>query len=68
MLKNRVEFRCRGKVTRARMNSACLFALPSVYEPFGLNALEAMSIGVPVVSYVNDGAQFMLKRARVHVT
>jgi glycosyltransferase involved in cell wall biosynthesis len=45
-----------------RMNSACLFAMPSVYEPFGLNALEAMSIGVPVVSYVNDGAQFMLSR------
>jgi glycosyltransferase involved in cell wall biosynthesis len=45
-----------------RMNSACLFAMPSVYEPFGLNALEAMSIGVPVVSYVTDGTQFMLSK------
>ena len=43
-----------------RMNSAQIFALPSVYEALPLTALEAMSVGTPVVSFANDGSQFLL--------
>jgi glycosyltransferase involved in cell wall biosynthesis len=43
-----------------RMSSAQIFALPSVYEALPLTALEAMSVGTPVVSFANDGSQFLL--------
>jgi len=46
--------RVAGAVTRAAMprfwNSLKLAVVPSLYEPFGLVALEAMACGVPVVA------------------
>ncbi len=33
------------------MQNARLFAIPSLYEPFGIVALEAMASGIPVVAY-----------------
>jgi glycosyltransferase involved in cell wall biosynthesis len=46
-----VEFR--GRIEYQRLpeiyNSADLFVLPSIYEPFGMVALEAMACGVPTV-------------------
>lgn len=43
-----------------RMKSAQIFVLPSVYEALPLTVLEAMSVGTPVVSFANDGSQFLL--------
>ena len=34
----------------ALMQAACCFAFPSIYEGFGLPVLEAMSLGVPVLT------------------
>ena len=46
--------RCVGAVPRSRMpdfwNSVDIAVVPSLYEPFGLVALEALACGVPVVA------------------
>ena len=53
-----------GATRASLLRAAALLAVPSVYEGFGLPALEAMSVGVPVVTtaagavpgVVGDGA------------
>jgi glycosyltransferase involved in cell wall biosynthesis len=51
--------RCVGAVPRSRMpdfwNSAGIAVVPSLYEPFGLVALEALACGVPVVAAAVGG-------------
>jgi len=51
--------RCAGALPRARMpefwNSVDVAVVPSLYEPFGLVALEAMACGVPVVATAVGG-------------
>jgi sucrose-phosphate synthase len=32
-----------------------VFCLPAEYEPFGLNVVEAMAVGLPVVATSNGG-------------
>ena len=53
--------RCLGAVPRSRMpafwNSLDVAVVPSLYEPFGLVALEAMACGVPVVASAVGGLQ-----------
>jgi glycosyltransferase involved in cell wall biosynthesis len=53
--------RCVGAVPRSRMpafwNSLDVAVVPSLYEPFGLVALEAMACGVPVVASAVGGLQ-----------
>jgi glycosyltransferase involved in cell wall biosynthesis len=48
-----------GAVTRSRMpefwNSVDVAVVPSLYEPFGLVALEALACGVPVVATTAGG-------------
>ncbi|MEN1761069.1 glycosyltransferase [Anoxynatronum sibiricum] len=39
-----------------------VFALTSLYEPFGLATIEAMACGVPVVVTANGGGQDILKK------
>jgi len=50
---------CVGAVPRSRMpgfwNSVTVAVVPSLYEPFGLVALEALSCGVPVVASAVGG-------------
>ena len=51
--------RCVGAVPRSRMpdfwNSVSIAVVPSLYEPFGLVALEALACGVPVVATAVGG-------------
>lgn len=52
---------CVGALPRARMpefwNSVDVAVVPSLYEPFGLVALEALACGVPVVTTMVGGLQ-----------
>jgi glycosyltransferase involved in cell wall biosynthesis len=51
--------RCVGALSRSRMpdfwNSVDIAVVPSLYEPFGLVALEALACGVPVVATAVGG-------------
>jgi glycosyltransferase involved in cell wall biosynthesis len=51
--------RCVGAIPRSRMpafwNSVGVAVVPSLYEPFGLVALEALACGVPVVATAVGG-------------
>jgi glycosyltransferase involved in cell wall biosynthesis len=40
---------------RSHYQDAAVVAVPSVYEPFGLVAIEAMACGVPVVGFATGG-------------
>ena len=56
--------RCVGAVPRSRMpefwNSVDIAVVPSLYEPFGLVALEALACGVPVVASAVGGLKEMV--------
>jgi glycosyltransferase involved in cell wall biosynthesis len=55
------------EMARRALTGACVLAYPSVYEGFGFPPLEAMAVGVPVVTtsvgaipeVVGDGAQLV---------
>ena len=53
---DRVHFLGMIKRTPALMRSVDLFCFPSLYEPFGLVAVEAMASGLPVVISCNVGS------------
>ncbi|OGL44605.1 MAG: hypothetical protein A2161_11130 [Candidatus Schekmanbacteria bacterium RBG_13_48_7] len=42
-------------------NAADIFVLPSLYEPFGMVALEAMSCGLPVITTSRSGISEIIK-------
>jgi glycosyltransferase involved in cell wall biosynthesis len=44
--------------------AADIFVMPSVYEPFGISALEAMSYGCPVIATENAGVCEKLKNGK----
>lgn len=45
---------------RVSRNTASVFCLPAVYEPFGLAVIEAMSCGLPVAATRNGGPSEIL--------
>lgn len=53
----------RGKNYRDAYSIANLFVLPSVSEPFGLTALEAVGYGTPVLLSKQSGVAEMLKNS-----
>ncbi|HEY5668229.1 MAG TPA: glycosyltransferase family 4 protein [Candidatus Saccharimonadales bacterium] len=53
----------RGKNWRDAYTIADLFVMPSVSEPFGLTALEAIGYGTPVLISKQSGVSEMLKNA-----
>ncbi|MFT4113466.1 glycosyltransferase family 4 protein [Silvibacterium sp.] len=53
---DRVHFLGKTPKVAALMRSVDLFCFPSLYEPFGLVAVEAMAAGLPVVVSRNVGA------------
>jgi glycosyltransferase involved in cell wall biosynthesis len=48
----------------ALYSAADVFIMPSRYEPFGLMALEAMALGLPVVVSPNDGLDELVEDGR----
>lgn len=54
-LKDRVRFLGRGADVARLMRGADAFALPSLFEPFGNVAMEAMASGVPVLTSAQSG-------------
>lgn len=48
--------------TLARMESAAIYVLPSVDEPFPMSVLEAMSVGLPVVITKSNGLAPFVER------
>jgi glycosyltransferase involved in cell wall biosynthesis len=46
---------------------ASVYVMPSVSEPFGLTALEAIQYGVPVVLSKNSGVAEVLRRGALKV-
>jgi len=56
-LNSRVRFLgwCAGARLEAYFDAVDVLAMPSIYEPFGLVALEAMARGIPVVGTPVDG-------------
>ena len=53
----------RGKKWRDAYGVADLFVMPSVSEPFGLTALEAIGYGTPVLISKQSGVSEMIKNA-----
>jgi glycosyltransferase involved in cell wall biosynthesis len=57
-----------GKVNHDRVNAyyaaADIFVIPSYYEPFGLVALEAMAMRIPVVASRKDGLKATIDDGR----
>jgi glycogen synthase len=53
----------RGKNWRDAYSIADLFVMPSVSEPFGLTALEAIGYGTPVLISKQSGVSEMIKNA-----
>jgi glycosyltransferase involved in cell wall biosynthesis len=68
-LDERVEFTgfLRGDEVRRAYEGADVFVMPSVSEPFGLTALEAVRHGVPVVLSKSSGAAEVLRRGSLQV-
>jgi len=68
-LKDRVEFAgfLRGPEVDRAYQRADVYAMPSVSEPFGLTALEAVRHGVPVVLSTSSGAAEVLKKGALKV-
>jgi glycosyltransferase involved in cell wall biosynthesis len=62
---DRVHFLGATKRIPALMRSVDLFCFPSLYEPFGLVAVEAMAAGLPVVLSRNVGAVARLGQSSV---
>lgn len=61
-LENKVKFYgwCVGKRKEAFLKSLDCLIIPSLYEPFGYVALEAMQYGLPVISSNNGGLDEIL--------
>lgn len=53
----------RGKKCRDAYTIADLFVMPSISEPFGLTALEAIGYGTPVLISKQSGVSEMIKNA-----
>jgi len=68
-LKDIVEFTgfLHGPDVERAYQKADVYAMPSVSEPFGLTALEAVRHGVPVVLSKNSGVAEVLKRGALKV-
>jgi glycogen(starch) synthase len=68
-LKDRVEFKgfLHGSEVDRAYEMADVYAMPSVSEPFGLTALEAVRHGVPVVLSKESGAAEVLRRGTLKV-
>ena len=68
-LEDRVEFTgfLRGDEVRRAYEGADVYVMPSVSEPFGLTALEAVRHGVPVVLSRSSGAAEVLRRGSLQV-
>ncbi len=68
-LRDRMEFTgfLHGRDVDRAYENADVYAMPSVSEPFGLTALEAVRHGVPVVLSKNSGVAEVLKRGTLKV-
>jgi len=53
----------RGEELKKIYLAADLFVMPSVSEPFGITALEAVSLGVPIVISKQSGVQELIRNA-----
>jgi glycosyltransferase involved in cell wall biosynthesis len=57
----------RGKQVEAAFRRADVYVMPSISEPFGLTALEAIRFGTPVIISRNSGAAEVLHRGALKV-
>jgi glycosyltransferase involved in cell wall biosynthesis len=57
----------RGKQVEAAFRRADVYVMPSISEPFGLTALEAIRYGTPVIISRNSGAAEVLNRGALKV-